>query len=283
MSDIETQTPEITEVSATPAIEVASSQTVSLESQAETLTTDAAQPLDVAQPAIAQVVQESVTPAAQANPEKKQRSARNKKRKPSAPVKEKDQAWVSYKPSDIVKRIQNRRAIWDAYMDEARSLSLQIRQWGLGASLALLLSQTQSKRKRRIYWDLSKWMIKERRLKGKNARSLIESVIYGDSFYLLRATEASLGFLEEILFLGEQKAYQPENAPKKTVVRPKQSPDKPIEEAPTQAEVIEPEIAEPTVIEPEIAEPAVIEEIAEPAAPEETDHNDETRSATVHA
>lgn len=123
--------------------------------------------------------------------------------------KNQDPSWVSYQPADIIKRMQNKRSIWDAYMEDAGALSLQIRQWGLGASLAILLAQTQSKRKRRLYWDLSKWMLKERKLKGKNSRSLIESVLYGDAFYLLRATEASLGFLEEILFLGQQKSYQP--------------------------------------------------------------------------
>jgi len=213
--------------------------------------------------------------------------------------KNQDPSWVSYQPADIIKRMQNKRAIWEAYMEDAVALSLQIRQWGLGASLAVLLAQTQSKRKRRLYWDLSKWMLKERKLKGKNSRSLIESVLYGDAFYLLRATEASLGFLEEILFLGQQKTYQPLSGKEKAPEKPAENET---EQAPTQAETemaseeeasadvaFSPEAESSSEVESSTDMPAVpVAEIeAEPSSeilPEIiSDQNDETRSAPVHA
>ncbi|MBT9545511.1 MAG: hypothetical protein IV090_09000 [Candidatus Sericytochromatia bacterium] len=225
--------------------------------------------------------------------------------------KNQDPSWVSYQPADIIKRMQNKRSIWDAYMEDAGALSLQIRQWGLGASLAILLAQTQSKRKRRLYWDLSKWMLKERKLKGKNSRSLIESVLYGDAFYLLRATEASLGFLEEILFLGQQKAYQPmigkesgkeglnpqENAPETVADSASDQPKMEVSsesEVETTVEVEAPlEVENHSEVEDttDISAAPAVEIEAESGAettpettPEATpDQNDETRSAPVHA
>jgi len=223
--------------------------------------------------------------------------------------KNQDPSWVSYQPADIIKRMQNKRSIWDAYMEDAGALSLQIRQWGLGASLAILLAQTQSKRKRRLYWDLSKWMLKERKLKGKNSRSLIESVLYGDAFYLLRATEASLGFLEEILFLGQQKSYQPTSSKEggKEVVNAQSiapetvtdsASDQPQVEVSSESEVTtgvensgevenNNEVEDTTDIS---AAPAVeteaetTPETTSEKTPETTpDQNDETRSAPVHA
>ena len=221
--------------------------------------------------------------------------------------KNQDPSWVSYQPADIIKRMQNKRSIWDAYMEDAGALSLQIRQWGLGASLAILLAQTQSKRKRRLYWDLSKWMLKERKLKGKNSRSLIESVLYGDAFYLLRATEASLGFLEEILFLGQQKAYQPMNIKEggkegvKENVQDK-APEEVLDSASDHPETggsseseVSTEVASTNEVEtaveieatPEVENHSEVESTtdlsAAPAIETTTDQNDETRSAPVHA
>lgn len=232
---------------------------------------------------------------------------RGKKRKASAEGKEKnrdknpgkgrdksrdknqDPSWVSYQPADIIKRMQSKRSIWDAYMEDANALSLQIRQWGLGASLAVLLAQTQSKRKRRLYWDLSKWMLKERKLKGKNSRSLIESVLYGDAFYLLRATEASLGFLEEILFLGQQKAYQPlsgkEKAPSEAETAREGNAPAEVntvaeEQTPPEAETVSEVATADAETTPEAETAPAAADISAETPP---DQNDETRSAPVHA
>ncbi len=332
--------PQIAQEIAQEAAQVATQPTpeISQEAAAETA------PVETA-PAVEQVAMEAAAPSAQisgekpALPPKNKRSKRGQNRKTTPGGKElggketgnkgkskdkgrdknQDPSWVSYQPADIIKRMQNKRSIWDAYMEDAGALSLQIRQWGLGASLAILLAQTQSKRKRRLYWDLSKWMLKERKLKGKNSRSLIESVLYGDAFYLLRATEASLGFLEEILFLGQQKAYQPMSGKEggkegvKEIVQDKASetvtdsaPDQPEVEVSSESEVttgaedinevettveIEaaPEVENHSEVESstDVSAAPAVETEAETSAeitPEITpDQNDETRSAPVHA
>ena len=170
-----------------------------------------------AMPAQAEVSQAEVSESVQTEAEtatSKQKPNRskhrpNKNRPPAAGAKKQTPpAMISYQIGEILKRLQQKPGILQAYLEDARLLYLQIRQWGLGSSLALLLSDPQTKRKQRLYWDLSKWLLKERKIKGKNNRSLIESVIYGDSFYLMRATEASLDFLQEILETSEQDSLR---------------------------------------------------------------------------
>ncbi|HEY9841642.1 MAG TPA: type III-B CRISPR module-associated protein Cmr5, partial [Candidatus Obscuribacterales bacterium] len=99
--------------------------------------------------------------------------------------------------------------VYRAYVHEAESLLYQIRLVGLGPALAVLLSQTEHKSKRRIYWDISKWIFKEQRIKGKNVRSLMESIVYGDPRFLLKATHSVVNFLEELVRLSQEPAYQP--------------------------------------------------------------------------
>lgn len=129
------------------------------------------------------------------------RKLRKKNSKHHLKTKRSQTSPVSYQPDAIILRLQKKPGLIKAYQEDARVLYLHIRQWGLGMALSLLLSHPQTKRKQRLYRDLSKWLVKERQLKGKNKRSLIESVIYGDPLYLLQATEASLNYLETILHL----------------------------------------------------------------------------------
>lgn len=121
---------------------------------------------------------------------------------------------IAYKPEQILQRMQNRPGVYRAYLHEAEALLYQIRLVGLGPALAVLLSQTEHKSKRRIYWDISKWVFKEQRIKGKNVRSLMESIVYGDPRFLLKATHSVVNFLEDLVRLSQQPAYQPHANPK---------------------------------------------------------------------
>lgn len=122
---------------------------------------------------------------------------------------------LGYRPSHVLQRLSRRPGVYHNYLDEAERLLFQIRLVGLGPALAVLLSQTEDKSKRRIYWDLSKWVFKEQRIKGKNIRSLMESVVYGDSRFLLKATQSAVTFLEELISLSYQASYQPQARSKK--------------------------------------------------------------------
>lgn len=301
MSETESQAIPETAAIAHVAAESAAESTPTVASEAS----EAVSSVEVNTPVTAETNATAEAKEAPTRPRKK-RNKRGKTNKAKAegaePSKDKkrekktDPNWVSYQPADILKRMQNKRSLWEAYQEDARALALQIQQWGLGTSLAILLAQTQSKRKRRLYWDLSKWMLKERKLKGKNARSLIESILYGDAFYLLRATEASLGFLEEILFLGQQKAYQPISAQEKSAekqtdrgIAPTEPPHlpemaaTPTEEMPTSVETTPTAEALPVEAVPEVEGPKDTEANTDVNTETPPDQNDENRSAPVHA
>ncbi len=117
---------------------------------------------------------------------------------------------VAYRPDQVLQRMQSRPGVYRAYVHEAEALIYQIRLVGLGPALAVLLSQTEHKSKRRIYWDISKWVFKEQRIKGKNVRSLMESIVYGDPRFLLKATHSVVNFLEDLVRLSHEEAYQPQ-------------------------------------------------------------------------
>ncbi|PKL76996.1 MAG: hypothetical protein CVV27_07430 [Candidatus Melainabacteria bacterium HGW-Melainabacteria-1] len=117
---------------------------------------------------------------------------------------------MAYRPEHILQRMHGKPGVFRAYLHEAEALLYQIRLVGLGPSLAVLLSQTEHKSKRRIYWDISKWVFKEQRIKGKNVRSLMESIVYGDPRFLLKSTHSVVNFLEELVRLSQQETYQPQ-------------------------------------------------------------------------
>lgn len=118
---------------------------------------------------------------------------------------------AGHRPAQVLTRLKRRPGVYRMYLQEAEQLLYHIRLTGLGPALALLLSQTEHKSKRRVYWDISKWAFKEQRLSGKNARSLMESVVYGESKFLMEATRSIVRFLEDLLRLSQQKKYRPED------------------------------------------------------------------------
>ncbi|MBF2053055.1 MAG: hypothetical protein IGS03_06265 [Candidatus Sericytochromatia bacterium] len=113
-----------------------------------------------------------------------------------------------YKPAQVLQRMKGRSGIYKAYLADSEALLLQIRLLGLGPALALLQAQSENKSQRRVYWDLSQWIFKAQRIRGRNSRSLLDSVVYGDSRFLVKATHAAVQFLEAILQLDQQNAKQ---------------------------------------------------------------------------
>lgn len=143
--------------------------------------------------------------AANASPEAARKPAAEKRRKaPSG----------GYKPAQVLQRMKGRHAIYQAYLADSEALLLQIRLLGLGPALALLQAQSENKSQRRVYWDLSQWIFKAQRIRGRNSRSLLDSVVYGDSRFLVKATHAAVQFLEAVLQLGQQHAKQPQTRSK---------------------------------------------------------------------
>lgn len=187
-------------------------QPVAAEAPAATLTVSAAAAESAA--ALADTsASESPVPAqtaeamtvANANPEATGKPAAEKRRKaPSG----------GYKPAQVLQRMKGRQAIYKAYLADSEALLLQIRLLGLGPALALLQAQTENKSQRRVYWDLSQWIFKAQRIRGRNSRSLLDSVVYGDSRFLVKATHAAVQFLEAVLQLGQQHAKQPQTRSK---------------------------------------------------------------------
>lgn len=172
-----------------------------------------------------------------------QRPARNQQ------AKRGDQ--MAYRPDQVLQRLHGRPGVFRAYVHEAEALLYQIRLVGLGPSLAVLLSQTEHKSKRRIYWDISKWIFKEQRIKGKNVRSLMESIVYGDPRFLLKATHSVVNFLEELVKLSQDPAHQPGPATAPAANQANQAQPAPAKPA----EAAEAPAAEPAAVSDEATPP----------------------------
>lgn len=137
------------------------------------------------------------------------RSAQSKTAQAKKPRQDGEQGdHAVYKPEEIIQRLQGRSGVYRAYLFEVQTLLAHIKMVGLGPALAVLLAQTDHKSKRRIYWDISKWVFKEQKIKGKNNRSLMESIVYGDSKFLLKATHSVVRFLEELDQLSRENPPQ---------------------------------------------------------------------------
>lgn len=207
-----------------------------------------------------------------------QRPARNQQ------AKRGDQ--MAYRPDQVLQRLHGRPGVFRAYVHEAEALLYQIRLVGLGPSLAVLLSQTEHKSKRRIYWDISKWIFKEQRIKGKNVRSLMESIVYGDPRFLLKATHSVVNFLEELVKLSQDPAHQPgpATAPSATQAKPAaQAEAVPTDAAPTDAAAEAP-AAEPAVTRDEAsAADAPSEPSQSPSEPARADAPEDSQTPAEDA
>jgi hypothetical protein len=158
-------------------------------------------------------VSESSAPAQAAEPPSPENASPEAAKKPAAEKRRKAPSG-GYKPAQVLQRMKGRQAIYQAYLADSEAILLQIRLLGLGPALALLQAQSENKSQRRVYWDLSQWIFKAQRIRGRNSRSLLDSVVYGDSRFLVKATHAAVQFLEAVLQLGQQHAKQPQTRSK---------------------------------------------------------------------
>ena len=84
------------------------------------------------------------------------------------------------------------------YATEAKKLPMRIMSAGLGSALAFVSAKAKKKKKHLISLndDLTDWVIKERKIAARNPKSLLESIIYGQSDFLRQATEETLAYLQ---------------------------------------------------------------------------------------
>jgi CRISPR-associated protein Cmr5 len=83
------------------------------------------------------------------------------------------------------------------YAGEAKRLPIRIMAAGLGQALAFLLAKAKDKKPslQKLHEDLTDWVIQERPMKAAVPRSLMESIVAGDSDFLRRATDETLAYL----------------------------------------------------------------------------------------
>lgn len=101
------------------------------------------------------------------------------------------------------------------YAREARKLPARILTAGLGPALAFLLAKAKREKKdkkqetpkepilERLHKNLTAWVIKERGIQAKVEGSLLESVIKGDSDFLMQATDEALAYLQWLVRFAE--------------------------------------------------------------------------------
>ena len=99
------------------------------------------------------------------------------------------------------KAIQEVKAIskgQEEYKGEAKKLPMRIMAAGLGQALAFIASKAADKKPglQNLLRHLSEWVIEQRPLPAKAPGSLLQSIVLGDSDFLRRATEETLGYLQ---------------------------------------------------------------------------------------
>jgi CRISPR-associated protein Cmr5 len=84
------------------------------------------------------------------------------------------------------------------YAREAKELPMLIHATGLGQALSTLLAKGNGKKPnlQRLHNQLTDWVIRKRPIAAARQESLLESVIYGDSNFLRRATDETLAYLQ---------------------------------------------------------------------------------------
>jgi CRISPR-associated protein Cmr5 len=84
------------------------------------------------------------------------------------------------------------------YAGEARKLPTRIVAAGLGQALAFLAAKAKEKKPglRLLLRHLNDWVITRRPMKAPRPDSLLESVVFGNSNFLRRATDETLSYLQ---------------------------------------------------------------------------------------
>src|SRR5262249_40567465 len=79
----------------------------------------------------------------------------------------------------------------------AKKLPNRILAAGLGQALAFLAAKQQKKPSlKKLLDNLTDWVLTKRPLRGEKPKSLMDSIIYGNSDFLRRATEETLAYLQ---------------------------------------------------------------------------------------
>jgi CRISPR-associated protein Cmr5 len=83
------------------------------------------------------------------------------------------------------------------YAREAKKLPTRILAAGLGQALAFLAAKAADRKKslNRLLDHLTDWVLIKRPIRGTHPQSLLESVVYGHSDFLRRATDETLAYL----------------------------------------------------------------------------------------
>lgn len=87
----------------------------------------------------------------------------------------------------------------DEYAREAKKLPTRIIAAGLGQSLAFILAKAKDKKRNltTLHAHLTDWVIKQRPMaSAAKSDSLMESLVYGDTEFLRRATDETLIYLQ---------------------------------------------------------------------------------------
>jgi CRISPR-associated protein Cmr5 len=84
------------------------------------------------------------------------------------------------------------------YGRETKRLPVRILTAGLGHALAFVKAKADDGKNalNRLHEDLTQWVLTERGLKGNAPKSLLESIVLGDSDFLRLATDEALAYLQ---------------------------------------------------------------------------------------
>jgi len=102
----------------------------------------------------------------------------------------------------------------EEYAGEAKKLPIRIMTSGLGQALAFLLAKAKDKKQnlRRLHDHLTAWVLAERGLRGAAPKSLLQSVIQGDSDFLRRATDEVLAYIQWLNRFAEAEGLRSDGA-----------------------------------------------------------------------
>lgn len=100
------------------------------------------------------------------------------------------------------------------YAGEAKKLPIRIMTSGLGQALAFLLAKAKDKKPNLtlLHEHLTDWSLRERGLPGPIGRSLLESVIKGNSDFLRQATDEVLAYLQWLNRFAEAEGMRDDTA-----------------------------------------------------------------------
>ncbi len=98
----------------------------------------------------------------------------------------------------------------EEYAGEAKKLPMRIMAAGLGQALAFVLAKANKGEKPKkhlvqLHDDLTNWIVEGRGFPAANPKSLLESVIKGDSDFLRLATDETLAYLQWLNRFAEAK------------------------------------------------------------------------------